>query len=115
MRVAGFSLGSHNNEGIFSQCNYFADNLEEHSGDIETDPWSWRIRGVRECDYLAYSKEYGWSVTTFCTVEKFFGEEVYEQSLAISKLDAVEKITAQIFVLNPSASAKDIKRFIGCK
>jgi len=214
LRVAGFSLGSHNNEGIFSLCNYFADNLEEHSGDIEIDPWSWRIRGVTECDDLAYSKlflnkggwitrewypyflavrrehktfaamqndglineleykiydlvsdnahmslhdlkefggigkvqtaqfekaltqlqmkmfitisgqkfklsqdgkEYGWPVTTFCTVEKFFGAEVFEQSCEIGKPDAVEKITAQIRVLNPAASAKDTARFIGSK
>ncbi|MEI6284913.1 MAG: hypothetical protein WCP79_00260 [Bacillota bacterium] len=214
LRAAGFSLGSHNNEGIFSLCNYFSDNLEEHSGDIEIDPWSWRIRGVTECDDMAYSKlflnkggwitrewypyflavrrehktfevmqsdglineleykiydlvrdnahmslhdlkelagigknqntqfekaltqqqmkmlvtisgqkfklsqdgkEYGWPVTTFCTVEKFFGAEVLEQSCAISKRDAVDKITAQILVLNPAANAKDIKRFIGSK
>ena len=214
LRVAGLSLGSHNNEGIFSLCNYFADNLEEHSGDIEIDPWSWRIRGVTECDDLAYSKlflnkggwitrewypyflaarrehkifevmqsdglineleykvydlvrdnahlslhdlkelggigkdqatqfenaltqlhmkmlitisgqkfklsqdgkEYGWPVTTFCTVENFFGVEVFEQSCAISKPDAVEKITAQILVLNPAANKRDIARFIGSK
>ena len=211
LRLAGFSLGSHNNEGIFSVCNYFSDNLEEHCGDIGIDPWAWRIRGVTECNDLAYSKlffnkggwitkewypyflavrragktfdelqqvglineleyrvydlvrdnshlslhdikeisgigksqtaqfekvltqlqmkmlitisgqkfklsqdgkEYGWPVTTFCTVETFFGETIFEQSCAISKEAALEKIAGQIYLLNPAATAKSIARFI---
>ncbi|MDT8717670.1 hypothetical protein IAI10_13440 [Clostridium sp. 19966] len=56
LREAGFSMGGSNDEGIFSLSTYFSDNLVSHTGNNETDPWKWRIRGVTECDDLLYGK-----------------------------------------------------------
>lgn len=56
LRDVGFSMGGSNDEGIFSICAYFSDNLVAHTGNKETDPWQWRIRGVTEGKDLAYGK-----------------------------------------------------------
>jgi hypothetical protein len=205
-------MGGSNSEGIFSICDYFSDNLVMHTGNPENDPWEWRIRGVTECDDLAYGKlffnkggwitkewfpyfmsirrdrktmaemyleglisklakriydlihdtpdlslheikllddccksqsskleaaltllqmkmlitisgqkykisrdgkEYGWPVTTFCTTENFFGDEIFSISCEIEKQDAINKITEQILILNPNAVTKAIPKFIG--
>jgi len=56
--------------------------------------------------------EYGWASTMFCTTELFWGEDVFEQAVGISADEAAEKITEQIFKLNPSAQKKKIEKFI---
>lgn len=48
-------MGGNNDEGIFFLSTYFSDNLISHTGNAETDPWEWRIRGINECNDLAYS------------------------------------------------------------
>lgn len=55
---------------------------------------------------------YGWSSTVFCTVERFFGEEVMMQAENIDEREAVEKISQQIYRLNPEANPRKIARFI---
>lgn len=57
-------------------------------------------------------EEYGWSSTVFCTVEKFFGEEVMKQADEIDEQEAIDKITEQIYRLNPAANPRKIKKFI---
>ena len=57
-------------------------------------------------------EEYGWSSTVFCTVEKYFGKAVIKQSEKISEQEAVERITEQVYRLNPAADAKTIRKFI---
>jgi hypothetical protein len=212
LREVGFSMGGSNDEGIFSLCKYFSEGLVFHTGDKETDPWEWRIRGITECDDLAYGKlffnkggwitkewfpyfmavrrecktfdemyyegaisstakriyysirntpdlalheiklmvsgdgseksdfesvitmlqmkmfitisgqkyklskegkEYGWPVTTFCTTEDFFGEEIFDFSREIGRREAIDKITEQILELNHNAQTKVIEKFIG--
>jgi len=209
LRQVGFSMGGSNDEGIFSLSRYFSDNIESHTGDLETDPWQWRIRGITECDDIAYGKfffnkggwitkewfpyfmairrghrtfnemyedglisiaakqvyeliqnnpgislfeikntlgkdnsklestltmlqmkmlitingerfkiskdgkEYGWPVTTFCTAEEFFGEDIFEKSCSIGKQEAMNKISEQVLTLNPDAKEKDICKFTG--
>jgi hypothetical protein len=212
LRKAGFSMGGNNDEGVFSLSNYFMDNIVEHTGDPGTDPWQWRMRGITECDDLAYSKlffnkggwitkewypyfmsirrehktfdemyedglisytakriyeivcstpdlplheikmmagcgknqksefetalimlqmkmfitisgekyklskdgkEYGWPVTTFSTVEDFFGEEIFDMSCSISCQEAVDKISERIYALNPHAGIKAAMKFMG--
>lgn len=211
LREAGFSMGGSNDEGIFSLCAYFSDNIVVHTGNKETDPWEWRIRGITECDDLLYSKlffnkggwitkewipyfmavrrehkafdemysdglinntakriyglicdtphlsvqeiknaikcdksqnyeietaltmlqmkmfitisgekykiskqgkQYGWPVTTFCRIEDFFGEEIFDLHCAISKQEASDRITDQILILNRKADKKVISKFI---
>ena len=57
-------------------------------------------------------REYGWSSTVFCTTEKFFGTDVFEQAANIDAEDAKNKITQQVLKLNPAAQEKRIAKFI---
>ena len=54
----------------------------------------------------------GWSSTMFCTVESFFGEDVFDEAAEISAEKATSKIAERIYSLNPQASQKKIERFI---
>jgi hypothetical protein len=57
-------------------------------------------------------EEYGWSSTVFCTVESYFGNDVFEKADKIGDREAAEKITEQIYRLNPEANPKKIMKFI---
>ena len=57
-------------------------------------------------------EEYGWSSTVFCTVERYFGHDCIQQAENISEREAIEKITAQIYRLNPAADPKKVIKFI---
>jgi len=59
-----------------------------------------------------FGEEYGWSSTVFCTTESFFGADVFNKAAKTTEQEAVEKITAQVYKLNPLAEAKKIMRFI---
>jgi hypothetical protein len=54
--VAGFSMGGDNDEGIFSVSQYYDSRIQYHTGNIETDPWEWRMRVLEERDDVAYAK-----------------------------------------------------------
>ena len=56
--------------------------------------------------------EYGWASTVFCKTEDFFDGEVFEQAAVLSPPEAVERITARILTLNPTADSKKIAKFI---
>lgn len=60
---AGFSLGGGSAEGIFAivDWNWITDapdgtNVQWHTGDIEHDPWEWRMRVLDERKDIAYAK-----------------------------------------------------------
>lgn len=57
-------------------------------------------------------EEYGWSSTVFCTTERFWGTEVFEEAEKIKKEDAMERIKDQILLLNPNAEPKKVLKFI---
>ncbi len=57
-------------------------------------------------------EEYGWSSTVFCTAESFFGKDVFDKADKISESEAAEKITEQVYSLNPEANPKKIIKFI---
>ncbi len=61
-----------------------------------------------------YGEEYGWSSGMFCRVEDYWGQEVFDKAREISTGKAIEKITQQIYKLNPDADQKNIIKFI-CK
>jgi hypothetical protein len=208
---AGFSMGSNNDEGVFSLYSRFGDSIHWHTGDPETDPWEWRMRVLNERDDIAYAKlffnksgyitkewypyflavrrggltfeeeyldgtisyyakrvyhiiqensslpthrikklggfskddnsaveralvelqmkmyitmcghtrkvnqageEYGWYSSVFCTTESFFGNEVFELEGKIREQEAFQRISEQIYRLNPAADAKRIEKFI---
>ena len=60
--ASGFSLGGGNDEGIYAIVDYGWQEAPPgspvvwHTGDIETDPWEWRIRVLNERNDAAYSK-----------------------------------------------------------
>jgi len=60
---AGFTLGGGgNDEGIFTLLEYSWNNqppdskIQWHTGEVETDPWEWRIRVLDERTDIAYGK-----------------------------------------------------------
>ena len=60
--ASGFSIGGGNDGGIYAIVNYDWQNVPSgspiawHTGNIETDPWEWRVRVLNErCD-IAYAK-----------------------------------------------------------
>ncbi|MDF2544383.1 MAG: hypothetical protein K0S47_4101 [Herbinix sp.] len=57
-------------------------------------------------------KPYGWPVTTFCLVERFFPDEVFTHACEITVDDARDAITKRIQELNPEAKDSNIRKFI---
>lgn len=60
---AGFSMGGGNDEGIYAVIPFswnedhpYDTPVKWHTGDIETDPWEWRMRVLDERDDIAYAK-----------------------------------------------------------
>ena len=66
----------------------------------------------RQQKVSAKGDEYGWSSTVFCTTENFWGHDVFEKAMGITEREAIEKITGQIYRLNPKAQEKKIIKFI---
>ena len=58
-------------------------------------------------------EEYGWSSTVFCTTECFFDASVFDRADELTPDEAYEKIEEQIWLLNPFADKKKIRKFIG--
>jgi hypothetical protein len=56
--------------------------------------------------------EYGWSSTVFCITENLFDAEVYELAGDITYEEAYQKIEEQIYLLNPEANEKKVRKFI---
>ena len=56
--------------------------------------------------------EYSMPSAMFCTTEKFWGEDVFDQAAQISTNEAIKIITAQVMELNPAAQSKKILKFI---
>jgi len=56
---------------------------------------------------------YGWPSMVFSTTEVFWGEEVFDEAVALRREDAIDEITNQILQLNPGAEQKKIRKFIG--
>jgi hypothetical protein len=56
--------------------------------------------------------EYGWRSTVFCTVEKFWDKTVFEKANRFSVKEAADRITEQVYRLNPDADARKVKKFI---
>lgn len=56
LRIAGFSMSGGNNEGIFTLADYYSEGIVEHTGEVQTDPWAWRMLSIRENKDLFYGK-----------------------------------------------------------
>jgi hypothetical protein len=53
-----------------------------------------------------------WASTVFCTTERFFGDDVFEEAARINADDAFYIIKEQVLMLNPAAKEKKIERFV---
>lgn len=217
LKKTGFSLAGANKEGIFSLCDYFADQIKWHTDIPDTDPWAWRMMSIQEDitdpkDQIIYGKvffnkggyitgkwypyfyavrrdsrsfdqlyesgnishmakriydivrqnpnislqeiklalnatkedkspintaltklqaglfitisgqtfkvgkdgkPYGWPVTIFSTVEDFVHPSIIEKASTLNPNQAYARLEQQILLLNPKASDKKIKKFIG--
>ncbi len=74
----GFSVGGENSEGIFTIADYYTNRMVSHSGDSETDPWEWRIRGLTQANKIAYGK-------VFFKKSGWINQEWYPYFLAIRR------------------------------
>lgn len=66
----------------------------------------------REQKLNRYGEPYGWNSTVFCTTEDFFGNKMMHDAGKIPLQAAIDKITEQIYTLNPQADKKKISKFI---
>jgi len=57
-------------------------------------------------------KKHSMPSMVYCTTEKFWGEEVFEEAAKISVDEAIEEITEQVYRLNQGALPKKIDKFI---
>lgn len=57
-------------------------------------------------------EQYGWGTMVYSTTEHFWGEDVFNEAAIIDPEEAIDKITEQIFKLNPMAQEKKIMKFI---
>ena len=120
LRRAGFSMGGANAQGVFSLCTQFGPGIEWHTGDPQTDPWTWRIRALTECNDLAYGKLFcgrgGWITREwypyFLAVRRAGREfdELYADGLAGEMEKRVYHAVREAGVI----SAHEIKAELGC-
>ena len=60
--ASGFSIGGGYDEGVYAIVDFDWLNVPTgspiawHTGDLETDPWEWRVRVLNERDDVAYAK-----------------------------------------------------------
>lgn len=66
----------------------------------------------RQQKISANGSEYGWSSTVFCTTERFFGEEVFNEARNMTDEFATTRILEQIHLLNPHADLRKATKFI---
>jgi len=82
--ASGFSIGGGNDEGVFAIVNFDWQNTPPgspiiwHTGDLETDPWEWRIRVLNERDDIAYAK-------CFFKKSGYITQEFYPYFLALRR------------------------------
>ena len=57
-------------------------------------------------------ERYGWASDVYCLVEEFWPADVFELAEQLEPEEAAEKIEAQVYVINPGAQAKQVRKFI---
>lgn len=60
----------------------------------------------------AKGEPFGWPSIVFCTTEDYMGNIIFEKAAKITVSEATEKITEQVYKLNPNAVPKKILKFI---
>ena len=57
-------------------------------------------------------EEHGWASTAFCTMEEFWGDEVFVQADALDPKEAEAALVSRVRELNPLVDAKKARKFI---
>jgi len=85
LRMSGFSMGGGNDDGIYSIISWgwnenspYETPVKWHTGDIDTDPWEWRMRVLDEETDIAYAK-------VFFKKSGFITKDLYPQFLAVRR------------------------------
>ena len=84
LRQVGFSLASHNPEGIFSLSSSFGPKIHWHTGDPDSDPWQFRVRIMEECPDIAYG-------SVFLRKHGFITREWYPRFMALRRPLSLEQ------------------------
>lgn len=121
LRKAGFSIGSDNSEGIFTLCDYFGGNIHWHTGDPDTDPWSWRIRVLTEESGIGYGKLF-FQKGGYMTAEwaPFFiaakrDHQTYEDEYLDGHMSLMERSICKYVEEKGEAALHEIKAAVGSK
>ncbi len=119
LQQAGFSTAGENNEGIFTLQNYASPLIVWHTGEPESDPWTWRIRAVLEYDDVAYGKVFlkksGWITRKwypyFIAVRR--AAKSCEELYAEGKLSRLERDIYALIKNGTASSLHTIKAITG--
>ena len=125
---AGFSMGGGNGEGIHSIIPWswneeppYETPVRWHTGDIETDPWEWRIRVLQERDDVAYGKLF-FKKSGYITKEwyPYFlavrrGGSTFEEIYNDGKISHCAKRIYEVIKSGGSVPLEEIKRLGGFK
>lgn len=108
---AGFSMGGGTSDGIFALIDFGWDQRPDydtpvrwHTGNLETDPWEWRMRVLREREDIAYGK-------VFFGKSGYITKEWYPYFLAVRRGD--NELEEAYYDGTISAAAKRIYGAIG--
>ena len=121
LQQAGFSTASENAEGIFSLQNHTSPAIVWHTGEPETDPWTWRIRATSEYSDVAYGKVFfkknGWITRKwypyFIAVRR--AAKSCDELYAEGKLSRLERDIYDLIKKGTACAVHDIKSITGDK
>ena len=120
MKQVGFCMSS-NDDRIFNLKNYYSDNIQGHTGNPETDPWEWRIRSVKEVDFLVYGKLFfrkaGWItkewLPLFLSVRR--NGKTFDEMYQDGMISQMEKRIFDCIRQTKKISVHDLKTVLECK
>ena len=123
---AGFSMGGGNDEGIYAVVPWGWDEpapydtpVRWHTGNVDTDPWEWRIRVLDERDDIAYGKLF-FKKSGFITKEwyPYFlaarrGGTSFDEAYSDGKISHYAKRIYDVVSAQGILPTEEIKRFGG--
>lgn len=121
IRKAGFSVGGDNFEGIFALSNFFGGNIRWHTGDPDTDPWSWRMRVLTEEKGIGYGKLFfqkgGYMTAEWapCFISAKRDRQTYEDVYRDGRMSMMERSICKFVEEKGEAALHEIKAAVGGK
>lgn len=121
LRLAGFSIGGDNGEGIFTLCDYFGGNIQWHTDDPDTDPWVWRMRVLTEENGTGYGKLFfqkgGYMTAEWapCFIAAKRDHQTYEDVYRDGLMSMMERSICRFVEEKGEAALHEIKAAVGSK